>query len=167
MRLTQEERHQALEILSAESGESSRDKSTKGLSNHATALVHARIGDVLSEQGKHDLDALESYERALVIMKEDDLGIAERLEGMYQGFGLAGNLALLYVGIGVVHARLGNWDEAIKALKLAHSYIVGTDTNTWSLVFVQKIVKTLGEYASINTSWMNDCVTIHRNGRIS
>ena len=82
---------------------------------------------------------------------------------MYQGIGLAGDLALLYDGIGVVHARLGNWDEAIDYLKLAHSYIVGTD----SLVFVQKIVKTLGEYASINTSWMNDYVTIHRNGRIS
>jgi tetratricopeptide (TPR) repeat protein len=150
--------NQALEIISAES----TNKSTKSWSEIA-ALVHLQIGDVLSEQGKHDLDALESYERALVIMKEDDLGDAERLEGIYKGFGLAGNLAFLYVGIGVVHARLGNWDEAIDYLKLAHSYIVGTD----SLVFVQKIVKTLGEYASINTSWMNDCVTIHRNGRIS
>jgi hypothetical protein len=39
-------------------------------------------------------------------MKEDDPGDAE-------------NLALLYDGIGVVHARLGNWDEAIDYLKLA------------------------------------------------
>ena len=107
--------NQALEILSAESGESSRDKSTKGLSNHATALVHARIGDVLSDQGNHDLEALESFERALVIMKEDDIMDA-------------GNLATLYHGIGVVHARLGNWDEAIDYLKLAHSSI-GTDAN--------------------------------------
>jgi tetratricopeptide (TPR) repeat protein len=103
--------NQALEILSAESGESSRDKSTKGLSNHATALVHARIGDVLSDQGNHDLEALESFERALVTIKEDD-STAD-----------AKNLATIYYGIGAVHARLGNWDEAMDYLMLAHSSI--------------------------------------------
>ena len=49
-------------------------------------------------------------------MKEDDPGDAE-------------NLALLYDGIGVVHARLGNWDEAIDYLKLAHSCCTGTVAN--------------------------------------
>ena len=34
--------------------------------------------------------------------------------------GTARTLALLYQGIGVVHARLGNWDEAIDFLKLGH-----------------------------------------------
>ena len=131
--------NQALEIISAES----TNKSTKSWSEIA-ALVHLQIGDVLSEQGKHDLDALESYERALVIMKEDDLGDAERLEGIYKGFGLAGNLAFLYVGIGVVHARLGNWDEAIDYLKLAHSYIVGTDTNNMESRFRAKNCENIG-----------------------
>ena len=104
--------NQALEIISEESG---RVKS-KSWSEH-TALVHAEIGDVLSEQqGKRDLEALESFQRALVLIKEDYLGDA-------------GNLALLYEGIGVVHARLGNWDEAIDYLKLAHSCCTGTVAN--------------------------------------
>jgi hypothetical protein len=63
---------------------------------------------------------------------------------MYQGIGLAGDLALLYDGIGVVHARLGNWDEAIKALKLAHSYIVGADTNTMKSRFRSKLCENIG-----------------------
>jgi tetratricopeptide (TPR) repeat protein len=112
--------NQALEIHSAESGESSRDKSTKGWWNHNTALIHAQIGGVLSEQGNHDQEALKSYGRAIVIMKEDDIGNASEL-------------ALLNQGIGVVHARLGNWDEAMDYLKLAHSSI-GTDTNVDSPV---------------------------------
>jgi tetratricopeptide (TPR) repeat protein len=106
--------NQALEILSAESG-GGRNKSTESWSKY-TACVHTKIGDVLSEQGKHDLEALESFERASVIMKEHYSGDSR-------------NLALFYEGIGVVHARLVNWDEAIDYLKLAHS-CSGTDTNT-------------------------------------
>ena len=90
--------NQASEILSAESG-GGRNKSTKSWFEN-TAKVHLRIGDVLSDWGKRDLEALESFERGLVIMKE-----------YYSGD--AGKLGLFYEGIGVVHARLGNWDEAI------------------------------------------------------
>ena len=101
--------NQAVEILSAESGE--RREKSKSWSK-LTILVHSNIGDVLSEQGKCDLEALESFERALVILKEED-----------RGGDTTRKLALLYQGIGLVHARLGNWDEAIDFLKLAHSTI--------------------------------------------
>jgi tetratricopeptide (TPR) repeat protein len=106
--------NQALEIISAESG-GRRNKSTESWSKY-TACVHTKIGEVLSDQGKHDLEALESFERASVIMKEH-----------YSGD--SGKLAATYEGIGLVHARLGNWDESIDYLKLAHS-CTGTDTNT-------------------------------------
>ena len=76
---------------------------------------HLRISDVLSEQGKRDLEALESYERALIIMKEHYSGDAKKLASLYQW-------------IGVVHARLGNWGEGIDYHKLAYSSI-GTYTN--------------------------------------
>ena len=105
--------NQAMEIISAESGEE-RNKS-KRWSEH-TALVHTNIGDVLSEQGKRDFEALENYECALDIMKERDPGDVDCLSG------------ICYQGLGLVHARLENWDEAIKALKLAHSWI-GIDAN--------------------------------------
>jgi hypothetical protein len=75
---------------------------------------------------------LESFERALVIMKEDaDLGDAE-------------NLAPVYQGIGLVHARVGNWDDAIKVLKLGHSYIVGTDTDSTKPLFLSKHSEEIG-----------------------
>ena len=112
--------NQALEFLSAESGERT-NKSPERWSKRSTAFVHRNIGDVLSEQGKHDLEALESYERALVITKEPYSGDAERLEGTYHG-------------IGVVHARLGNWDKAINYLILAHNSI-GTETYTMNSNF--------------------------------
>jgi tetratricopeptide (TPR) repeat protein len=115
--------NQALEIISAESG-GRRDKSTKSWSKY-TALVHQSIGDVLSEQGKRDRKALESFERASVIMKEEDLGDAKEL-------------ALLYKGIGVVHARLGNWDKAIDSLELAYSSI-GPDTNAIHALLCEEI----------------------------
>jgi len=125
--------NQALESLSAESGERS-EMSTDRWSKD-TALVHAQIGDALSEQGNHDLEALESFERALVIMiiiiKEDDLGDAQKLAAMYQG-------------IGLVHARLGNWDEAIKALKLGRSYIVGTDAHSFKPLCLSKYCEEIG-----------------------
>jgi tetratricopeptide (TPR) repeat protein len=102
--------NQALEIISAEPEERrNTSKSWSGI----TALVHAQIGEVLSEQGKRDLEALESFERALVIMKEEDAGGAAKLAATYQEFG-------------DVQARLGNWDEAIDYLKLAYR-IVGAD----------------------------------------
>ena len=117
--------NQALEILSAESGERRRrEMSTDRWSQHTALVVHAQIGHVLSEQGNHDLEALESYERALVIniiIKEDDLGDAQ-------------NLGAMYHGIGVVHARLGNWDKAINYLILAHNSI-GTETYTMNSNF--------------------------------
>jgi tetratricopeptide (TPR) repeat protein len=94
----------------------SRNKSTKSWSEN-TALVHTQIGEVLSDWGKHDLEAVESFERGLVILKEEDPGDADKLA------------ATNYHGIGVVHARLGNWDEAIDYLKLAHR-ITGTDTKS-------------------------------------
>jgi tetratricopeptide (TPR) repeat protein len=99
--------NQALEICSSESTNKSATKSWSGI----TALVHTQIGDVLSEQGKHDFEALESFERALVIIKEVDIGDTAR------------KLGATYHGIGVVQGRLGNWDQAIKCLKLAHSCI--------------------------------------------
>ena len=127
--------NQALEILSAESGERRRrEMSTDKWSQHTALVVHAQIGHVLSEQGNHDLEALESYERALVInviIKEDDLGDAQ-------------NLGAMYHGIGVVHARLGNWDEAIKALKLAYSYIVGTDAHDIKPMRLSKYCEEIG-----------------------
>jgi tetratricopeptide (TPR) repeat protein len=115
--------HQALEILSAGSG-GRRNKSTKSWSKD-TALVHRQIGEVLSEQGKRDRKALESFERASVIMKEEDHGDAKEL-------------ALLYKGIGVVHARLGNWDKAIDSLELACSSI-GPDTNAIHTILCEEI----------------------------
>jgi len=120
---------QALEILSAGSGER-RNKSTKSWSKY-TALVHQHIGDVLSEQGKRDRKALESFERALVIMKEEDPRDAQ-------------NLARLYQGIGVVHARLGNWDEAIDYLKLACSSI-GPDINATDSNFQATLCEEIGK----------------------
>jgi tetratricopeptide (TPR) repeat protein len=93
--------NQALEILSVESGGRLKNSGI-------TALVHTQIGDVLSEQGKHDLEALESFERASVNMKEHYSGDSNKL-------------GIFYEGIGLVHARLGNWDEAIDYLKLAQS----------------------------------------------
>jgi tetratricopeptide (TPR) repeat protein len=92
----------------------SKNKSTKSWSEK-TALVHTLIGEVLSDWGKRDLEAVESFEHALVIMKE-----------AYPGD--AGKLTTIYHGIGVVHARLGNWDEAIDYLKLAYR-IITTDTD--------------------------------------
>jgi tetratricopeptide (TPR) repeat protein len=93
----------------------SRNKSTKSWSGN-NALVHIKIGEVLSDWGKHDLEALESFERGLVILKEECPGDA-------------GKLVTIYRGIGVVHARLGNWDGAIDYLKLAYTHYSGTDTN--------------------------------------
>jgi tetratricopeptide (TPR) repeat protein len=93
----------------------SKNKSTESWSGK-TALVHIQIGDVLSDWGKRDLEAVESFERGLVIMKEKNPGDADKLATMYHG-------------IGVVHARLGNWDEAIDYLKLAYTTYSGTDTN--------------------------------------
>ena len=49
---------------------------------------HLRIGDVLSEQGKRDLEALESYECALIIMKEHYSGDAPKLALLYQWIGV-------------------------------------------------------------------------------
>jgi tetratricopeptide (TPR) repeat protein len=96
----------------------SRNKSTKSWSENTAvvyqARVHTQIGEVLSDWGKRDLEAVESFERGLVIMKEDNPGDV-------------GQLATMYHGIGVVHARLGNWDEAIDYLKLAYTY---SKTNT-------------------------------------
>jgi tetratricopeptide (TPR) repeat protein len=88
----------------------SRNKSTKSWSEK-TALVHTQIGDVLSDWGKRDFEALKSFERAVVIIDEEYPGDA------------AGRV---FHGMGVVHARLGNWDEAIDYLKLAYR-IVGAD----------------------------------------
>ena len=106
--------NQALEILSSEKfGE--RSKSDDRWSKH-TASVHLYIGDVLSEQGKRDDEALASFKRAIVIMKEhhpEDDG---------------STVAAMYQGIGLVHARLGNWDESIDFLYLAHSSF-GTDAD--------------------------------------
>jgi hypothetical protein len=51
--------NQALEILSAEPGDR-RNKSTKSWSK-LTALVHAQIGDVLSEQGKRDVRQIDPF----------------------------------------------------------------------------------------------------------
>ena len=114
--------NQALEIISAEPEERrNTSKSWSGI----TALVHAQIGEVLSEQGKRDLEALESFERALVIMKEEDAGGAAKLAATYQEFG-------------DVQARLGNWDEAIDYLKLGYSYIVGTDTDSNKPLFLSR-----------------------------
>jgi tetratricopeptide (TPR) repeat protein len=124
--------NQALESLSAESGER-REMFTDRWSKY-TASVHAQIGDVLSEQGNHDLESLESFERALVIMIiiiKDDLGDVQKLAAMYQG-------------IGLVHARLGNWDEAIKALKLGRSYIVGTDAHSTKPLCLSKYCEEIG-----------------------
>jgi tetratricopeptide (TPR) repeat protein len=108
--------NQALEIISAESG-GERNTSTESWSTHSalvhTALVHQYIGGILEDWGKRDLEALESFERALVIMKDEYPGDADKLATMYHG-------------IGVAHARLGNWDEAIDYLKLAYR-IFGTD----------------------------------------
>jgi tetratricopeptide (TPR) repeat protein len=112
--------NQALEIISAESGDRTRNKSTERWSKH-TAMVHKNIGDALSEQGKGDLEALASFERALAIIKEHRPGDAAKLAATYEG-------------IGVVQARLGKWDEAIDFLKVAHSSI-GTDTNTMNTHF--------------------------------
>ena len=112
--------NQALEIISAESGDRTRNKSTERWSKH-TAMVHKNIGDALSEQGKGGLEALASFERALAIIKEHRPGDTAKLAATYEG-------------IGVVHARLGKWDEAIDFLKLAHSSI-GTDTNTMNTHF--------------------------------
>jgi len=100
--------NQALEIISAESGE--RREKSKSCSK-LTALVHTNIGYVLSEQGERDLEALQSFECALVITKDDRGDTARKL-------------ALLYQGIGIVHARLGNWDKAIDYLKLGHGYFL-------------------------------------------
>jgi tetratricopeptide (TPR) repeat protein len=97
--------NQALKILIAEPGERG-EKSKSWWSNH-TACVHKQIGDVLSDLGKRDLEALEKFDHALVIIKEEDPGNAVKLSG-------------IYYAIGLVHARLGNWDEAIDYLKLAH-----------------------------------------------
>jgi tetratricopeptide (TPR) repeat protein len=123
---------QALDIISAAAepgGE--RNKSTKSWSSK-TALVHAEIGVVLSEQGKRDLEGLESFERALVIIKEEDLGDASR------------NLVLTTnYRIGVVHARLENWDEAIDYLKLAYSSL-GTDANTLTSHFKAAVCERIG-----------------------
>jgi tetratricopeptide (TPR) repeat protein len=103
--------NQAIQILSSESGER-RSKSTKGWWNHNTALIHAQIGHVLSVQGNHDQEALESYERALVTIKEGYIHVEDTI-----------NLEALYQGIGAVHARLGNWDEAFDYHILAHNSI--------------------------------------------
>jgi len=94
--------NQALDIISAESGERNKSKDW----SEQTASIHGRLGDVLSDWGECDLEALDCYECALGITKEHDHGDAR-------------NLASFYLGLGLVHARLGNWDEAMKALKLA------------------------------------------------
>jgi tetratricopeptide (TPR) repeat protein len=100
--------NQALDILV------SKNQSTKSWLGN-TALVHTQIGNVLSDWGKRDLEAVESFERALVIIKEEYPGDANKLSNIYHGNG-------------VVHARLGNWDEAIDYLKLAYRIVV-TDTD--------------------------------------
>ena len=110
--------NQALEILSSEQiGE--RCKSDDSWSK-LTASVHLRIGGVLSDWGKCDLEALESFERAMVIMKEDDPEDDRCFASMYQE-------------IGLVHARLGNWDESIDFLYLAHSKSCATDTKAMKM----------------------------------
>jgi tetratricopeptide (TPR) repeat protein len=112
--------HQALEILSSEKiGE----RCTTPLLNFfyksdyswskLTASVHHRIGYVLSDWGKRDAEALKSFERAICIMKEE-----------YPGDD--GYFASMHKEIGLVHARLGNWDESIDFLYLAHSKICAT-----------------------------------------
>jgi tetratricopeptide (TPR) repeat protein len=107
--------NQALEILSSEKiGE--RSKSDDSWSK-LTASVHLRIGDVLSDWGKRDGEALESFERAIVIMKENHPEDHRYFASMYQG-------------VGLVHARLGNWDEAIDYLNSAHNKIGATNTKS-------------------------------------
>ena len=107
--------NQALEILSSEKiGE--RSKSDDSWSK-LTASVHLRIGDVLSDWGKRDGEALESFERAIVIMKEHHPEDHRYFASMYQG-------------VGLVHARLGNWDEAIDYLNSAHNKIGATNTKS-------------------------------------
>ena len=102
--------NQALEIISSEEfGERSK--------SDFTASVHLHIGSVLSDWGKCDGEALESFERAIVIIKEHHPEDDRYFASMYQG-------------IGLVHARLGNWDEAIHFLYLAHSKIGATDTKS-------------------------------------
>ena len=88
--------NQALEILSSEKIEE-RCKSDDSWSK-LTASVHLRIGDVLSDWGKRDGEALESFERAIVIIKEEHPGDDRYFASMYKE-------------IGLVHARLGNWNE--------------------------------------------------------
>jgi tetratricopeptide (TPR) repeat protein len=125
--------NQALEILSAEAGGKWK-KSTKSWSE-MTAFIHIEIGEVLSEQqGKRDLEALESFERALVIIKEEDLGDGDATRNL---------VARTCHESGVVHARLGNWDEAIDYLKLAYRSI-GTDTDPLKSHFHAAVCENIG-----------------------
>ncbi len=106
--------------------------------------------------GGRDLEALESFERAVFIVKEEDRG--------YDG-----QLAVVYQGIGLVHARLGNWDESIDFLYLAHSKSCATDTKAMKMDsrFHATLCEEIGRVCLDQYFGMNDCFTIHRNGRMS
>jgi tetratricopeptide (TPR) repeat protein len=90
---------QALDVLYDESG---METSWSQL-----AVIHVRIGQVLSDGGKRDLEALQKFNCALDVIKEHDIEIGAYLR------------AVMYHGLGLVHARLGNWDDAIEDLNLA------------------------------------------------
>jgi tetratricopeptide (TPR) repeat protein len=134
----------------------SRNKSTKSWSGK-TALVHAQIGEVLSDWGKRDLEAVESFECALVIMKEEC------------GPGDANKLATAYHGIGVVHARLGNWDEAIDYLKLAYRIVVTDTDRRIKSVFPAELCQEIGRVRLDQYFWDERLLhdDIRRNGRMS
>ena len=96
--------NQALTILSAESSSGVKNNSW---SKPKLVRIHTLMGEVLSDRGKqkYDLQALEHFEFALGIIKEGCRGVYEEAPAIYQG-------------LGSTHARLGNWDEANKALNL-------------------------------------------------